>query len=149
MSGDRFSLLYLRPDDAVSDSSRARYRIGTLFSEAIFDSHSEHLAAYLGRNLGVPLPGNGQYPSQFHQFVRECRTSDFLDIVSIVYRYLFWHVNESAANWWRDVVREIFSEENLAYEIDQAGGAHPRVDRSRVSKKRSFGNRWAPIRTVY
>ena len=43
--------------------------------------------------------------------------------------YLFWHVNESAANWWRDVVREIFSEENLAYEIDQAGGAHPRVDR--------------------
>jgi hypothetical protein len=30
--------------------------------------------------------------------------------------------------WWRDVVKEIFAEENLAYEIDAVGGIHPAVD---------------------
>ena len=126
---DRFSFLYLQPGDPLADSGRARHRVGALFGEAAFNTHGEHLAAYLGRNLGVPMLGNGQNQSHWHQFIRECRTADFLDAVTVVYRYLFWHVNEIAANWWRDAVRKIFNEENLAYELDDAGGVHPRVDR--------------------
>ena len=48
------------------------------------------------------------------------------DTVTVVYRYLFWHISEGIANWWRDVVRQIFAQEHL--EIDDAGGVHPNVD---------------------
>jgi hypothetical protein len=129
MPGERFSVLYARPGTPVPDSGRARHRVGSLFRETVFNSNLERLAAHLARNLGVPVPSNGQYPSHWHQFIRECGTADFIDTVTVVHRYLFWHVSDSAANWWRDAVREIFNEENLAYEIDKDGSVHPRVDR--------------------
>jgi hypothetical protein len=130
MPGERFSLLYVQPADPVPDSARARHRIGALLGEAVANGHVEGLAAHLSRNLGVPMPGNGRYPSHLNQFIRECQTADFLDMVTVVYRYLFWHRSEGTANWWRDAVRQIFNEENLGYEIDDAGGLHPRVDRA-------------------
>ena len=133
MPGERFSILYLQPGDLVSDSSRARHRIGALLgallNEAIFNGHGAGLAAHLGRNLGVALPGTGASASHWHRFIRECPVTDLLDAITMVYRYLFWHLSESVANWWRDAVRQIFNEENLGYEIDDAGGVHPRVDR--------------------
>jgi hypothetical protein len=129
MMGERFSALYLQPGDPVPDSGRARHRVGALLGEVVVNGHIEDLAAYLGRNLGIPIPGDGQHPSQWQRFIRECRTADFLDIVTMVYRYLFWHLDESVANGWRDAVRQVFNEENLGYEIDDAGGLHPRVDR--------------------
>ena len=128
MPGERFSLLYARPGDLASDSARARHRIGTLFRESIFNGHLELLAAYLGRNVGILLPGDGKYPSTWHQFVRECGIADFLDAVTVVYRYFFWHVSEETAIWWREAVRKIFAEEHLAYQIDDIGGVHPRID---------------------
>jgi hypothetical protein len=128
MPGDRFSVLYMRPGDPAPDSARARHRIGSLFRETIFNARLEQLAAYLIRNIGISLPDNHRYPSCWHQFMRECRIADFIDTITVVYRYLFWHVSDSAANLWRDAVRQIMSEENLAYEIDDVGGVHPRID---------------------
>src|SRR5215468_10536613 len=129
MPGDRFSVLYMRPGDPAPDSARARHRIGSLFRESIFNARLEQLAAYVVRNIGISLPDNHRYPSCWHQFMRECRIADFIDTITVVYRYLFWHVSDSAANLWRDAVRQILAEENLAYEIDDVGGVHPRVDR--------------------
>jgi hypothetical protein len=129
MAGDRFSFLYLQLGDPLADSVRARYRVGALFGDAPFDTHGEPLAAYLVRNLGVPIPGSGHNQSNWQQFGRECQTAEFLDMITLTYRYLFWHVNEDAANRWRDAIRKIFNEENLAYELDEACGVHPRVDR--------------------
>ena len=129
MPGDRFSRLYAHPGDPVPDSSRARHRVGAMFAEPVFKDRAEQLAAYVGRELGVPVPDDGRLSANWHQFVRECRTSDFLDAVTVVYRYLFWHVGEEIASWWRDAVRQIFAEEYLAYEIDDVGGVHPAIDR--------------------
>ena len=129
MPGEQFSGLYVALGDPVPDSDRARHRVGALLGETVFADHGERLAAQLGRELGVPVPGDGRYSSHWHSFLRECRTADFLDIVTVIYRYLFWHVGDATANWWRDVVRQIFAEENLAYQIDDVGGVHPRVDR--------------------
>jgi hypothetical protein len=129
MPGERFSRLYLRPGDPAPDSGKARHRVGALFRENVFNEHAERLAAYLGRELGLPVPSGGRYSSHWHQFVRECPTADFLDMITIVYRYLFWHVGDEIAQWWRGVVRQIFVEENLAYEIDDVCGIHPSVDR--------------------
>jgi hypothetical protein len=129
MPGERFSRVYLHPGDPELDSSRARHRVGALFGESVFNHQAEQLAAYLSRELGVPVPGAGRHSYNWREFIRECRTSDFLDTITVVYRYLFWHVGNEIANWWRDVVREIFAEENLAYEIDDVGGVRPGVDR--------------------
>jgi hypothetical protein len=129
MPGERFSGLYVQHEDPAPDSGRARHRVGALFGEAVFNDRTELLARYLGQELGVPVPGDGKYASHWQQFIRECRTSDFLDTVTLVYRYLYWHVSDGIADWWRDAVRHIFTEQNLAYEIDDFGGVHPVVDR--------------------
>jgi hypothetical protein len=129
MPGERFSVLYVRPADPVPDSRRARHRVGTLFGESIFAQHGAPLAAQLGRQLGIPVPDDGRHSSDWHAFIRECDTPAFLDAVTVVYRYLFWHTGAHTACWWRDVVRQIFAEERLAYAIDDLGGVHPAVDR--------------------
>jgi len=129
MPGERFSLLYVRPGDPTPDSSRARHRIGALFRETALHNQTEQLARYVGQELGVPVPGEGRHSSDWQQCIRECRTAEFLDIVTLVYRYLFYHANAETANQWRDVVKRIFAEENLAYEIDDVGGVHPAIDR--------------------
>ena len=129
MPGEQYSRLYTRCGEASPDSARARYRIGALFRENIFSHHVEHLADYLSRQLGVPIPGDGKHSSDWQEFIRECRTSDFLDTITLVYRYLFWRVGDEVANWWKNVVRQIFADERLAYAIDDVGGVHPAIDR--------------------
>jgi hypothetical protein len=129
MPGERFSNLYLRPGDFAQDCARARHRVGALFGETVLSNNSKQLAAHLGQQLGIPVSGDGRRSSDWQQVTRDCGTADFLDIVTVVYRYLFWHGSEGIANWWRDAVRQIFAEEHLAYEIDHVGGVHPRVDR--------------------
>jgi len=128
MPGERFSRLYLRPTDLAQDSSKARHRIAALFRERIFSDHAERLTTYIGREIGVPLPGDGRYSSHWNQFISECRTPDFLDAITVIYRYLFWHGSEEIAHWWRDAVRQIFAEESLAYVVDDVGGVHPAID---------------------
>jgi len=130
MPGERFSDLYLRPGDLAQDSGgRARHRVGALFGETVLNNHTKHLADHLGRQLGVLVPGDGRHSSDWQRFIRDCRTADFFDTVTVVYRYLFWHSTEGIANWWRDVVGQVFAEERLGYEIDSAGGVRPKVDR--------------------
>jgi hypothetical protein len=129
MPGERFSALYVRPGDPTPDSSRARHRVGALFRETVFNKHTEQLARHLDRELGVPVPGGGRRSSDWLQFIRECRTPEFLDVVTLVYRYLFYHADADTANQWRDAVKNVFAEENLAYEVDEVGGVHPAIDR--------------------
>jgi hypothetical protein len=128
MPGERFSALYQRPAQRAPDSDRARHRIGALFRESVFDNRSAPLASFVSRELGLPVPGDGRRSSDWKQFLGECKTRDFLDAVTLVYRYLYWHVGDGTAGWWRDVVRQIFADENLCYEIDEVGGIHPAVD---------------------
>ena len=129
MPGEQFSRSHVHPGAPGQDSTRARYRVGALFGETGINSQVGQLASYLARELGVPVPGDGRRASNWHAFIRECPTSEFLDTITVVYRYLFWHAGEESANRWRDDVRRVFAEEHLAYEIDDVGGVHPRVDR--------------------
>jgi hypothetical protein len=154
MTGERFSGLYVQHEVPAQDSGRARHRVGALFGETVFNNRTELLARYLGQELGVPVPGDGRYSSHWHQFIRDCGTREFLDTVTLVYRYLYWHVSDGIANWWRDVVKQIFIEENLAYEIDDVGGVHPAVDRefqrNRVSAVAALqSHRYQNVRNLF
>jgi hypothetical protein len=126
---ERFSTLYMRPEDPTPDSPRARHRVGVLFRETVFKNHTEQLVRYLGQELGVPVPGDGRHSSDWQQYIRECPTPQFLDTMTLVYRCLFFHASHETANQWLDAVKRIFTEENLAYEIDDVGGVHPAIDR--------------------
>jgi hypothetical protein len=128
MPGERLSALYQQPAHHAPDSKRARHRVGVLFREIVFSNRLVQLAAFVSRELGLPVPGDGKRSSDWHQFVGECKTRDFLDAITLVYRFLYWHVDDGTASWWRDVVRQIFVDERLAYEIDEVGGVHPAVD---------------------
>jgi len=128
MPGERFSALYQRRADRAPDSDRARHRVSALFRETVFSTRTAPLATFVGRELGLAVPGGGRRSSDWNQFLGECKTRDFLDAVTLIYRYLYWHVGDGTANWWRDVVRQIFADEHLAYEIDEVGGIHPAVD---------------------
>jgi len=127
--GERFSALYVRPEDPTPDSSRARHRVGVLFRETVFKVPTDGLARYLDQELGIPVPGEGRHSSHWQQYLRDCCIPQFLDIITLVYRYLFYHFSEETARQWRDGVRRIFAEENLAYKIDEVGGVHPAIDR--------------------
>jgi hypothetical protein len=137
MPGERFSALYQRPAHCAPDSERARHRVGALFREAVFSNRTVQLAAFVSRELGLRVPDGGKRSSDWHQFVGECKTRDFLDTVTLVYRYLYWHVDGGTANRWRDAVRQIFADERLAYEIDEVGGVHPAVDQEFQSNNAS------------
>lgn len=128
MPGERFTTLYVRPERPTPDSSRARHRVGTLFRETVFNGHAERLAEYFAQELGIPVPGDGRHSSDWQQLIRDFPTPEFLDTVTLVYRYLFYHAGDAVADRWRDAVKKIFAEENLAYEIDEVGGVHPAVD---------------------
>jgi hypothetical protein len=129
MPGERFSALYVQAGDPTPDSNRARRRIGALFHEPLFAGQIEQLAAYCRQGLGTSPADAGGYPSHWHRFVRECRIVEFLDMITMTYRYLFWHVSEEAATWWRESAGKILAEENLAYDLDSVAGVHPKVDR--------------------
>jgi len=135
--GERFSALYMRPTGWAPDSDRARHRVGALFRETVFSNRTVPLAAFV-RELGLTVPDGGKRSSDWHEFVRECKTQDFLDAVSLIYRYLYWQIGDGTANWWRDVVRQIFAEEHLAYKIDEVGGVHPAVDQEFATNKASM-----------
>jgi hypothetical protein len=137
MPGERFSAMYQRPADRAPDSDRARHRVGALFRETVFSNRTVPLASFVSRELGLPVPGGGRRSSDWNQFLGECKTRDFLDAVTLIYRYLYWHIGDGTANWWRDVVRQIFADEHLAYEIDEVGGIHPAVDQEFQTNKAS------------
>ena len=103
MPGEQFSRSHVHPGAPGQDSTRARYRVGALFGETGINSQVGQLASYLGRELGVPVPGDGRRASNWHAFIRECPTSEFLDTITVIYRYLFWHAGEESANRWRKV----------------------------------------------
>jgi hypothetical protein len=128
MPGERFSHLYVQPTDVVQDSSRARYRVAALLRESIFNEHGERLAMFISREVGLPIGGSGRYSSHWSQFICDSRPLDFLDTITLIYRYLFWHVGEEIAHSWRDAVKRIFSDEHLSYAVDNVCGIHPAVD---------------------
>ena len=111
--GERFSHVYRKRGEAVSDSPRLRRR----FSALVHDTYGLHeFERELEKELGVPVGNAG-----WHAFFVNCDLSDFLDAVTIAYRYLL-KVVEIGDNYrfvhpktWLDTVRRILAEENLHY----------------------------------
>jgi hypothetical protein len=120
----RYSQLYIEQSAPLPDSARARHRLGKLMHSMLSDSDARELSQLLERELGVEV--NLYHAHYLPGFCAGCAIRDLLDIVTL-FTYFKRHAN--TAPQWLTEARRIFSEERLAYEVDDNGIVHPAVDK--------------------
>src|SRR6266702_5499942 len=81
----RYSQLYIDYPSSLSDSPRARHRLGKLL-EKLTEGSASLLSAELERELGVKV--GVLYPVHWPRFYERCAMRDLLDTVSLAYRFL-------------------------------------------------------------
>ncbi|KJC52194.1 hypothetical protein [Bradyrhizobium sp. LTSP857] len=126
--GQRFSQVYLRRDELLQDSQRARRRLAAWLGAS---EDASDLGEFLVAELGIDLVY--QYGWDWVASLAKLGTPDFLDSITLAYR----HFTQKKRGGMRDpssnekfleVCRRIFTEESLSYTIDDAGGVHFKVD---------------------
>jgi hypothetical protein len=129
--GQRFSHTYLRPQQLLQDSQKARRRVAALL-DALKDLKgvSDDIASELGVD-----PIYGFESIVWSQTLKHFSTQEFLDFFTIAVRFLARKkrssqgmYNPNANETFVSESNRIFSEENLCYQIDPLGGVHFRVD---------------------
>jgi hypothetical protein len=88
------------------------------------DSDARELSQLLERELGVVV--DLYHAHYLPGFCAGCAIRDLLDTVTL-FTYFKRHAN--TAPQWLTEARRIFSEERLAYEIDDGGIVHPAIDK--------------------
>jgi hypothetical protein len=121
----RYSQLYIDQSAPLPDSARARHRLGKQLETLVGDGHAPHLGELWERELGVKV--EAKYDIHLSRFCAKCATRDLLDIVTLSFDYL--RRKGDASTRWLNEARRIFSEEHLAYEIDDNSIVHPAVDK--------------------
>jgi hypothetical protein len=122
----RYSQLYIDQPSPLPDSERARRRLGKLLEAMLGGGNNAHsFSEFLERELGVAVGVRHAYG--FPIFCSKCAIRDFLDTVTIAAIYFKRH--GTATTQWLGETRRIFSQERLAYEIDDNGIVHPAVDK--------------------
>lgn len=118
----RYSQLYIDQTGTLPDSARARHRLGKLMEELI--TNTQGLSNYLERELGIKI--GALYPFDWQTFAGKCEMRDLLDAVTLTFKHLAGSGREKR---WLSGTRRIFSEEHLAYAIDDQAVVHPAVDK--------------------
>lgn len=136
--GQRFSHVYLRKDEFLQDSPRARRRVAALIAST---KDADGLGGFLISELGIDViygMANLDWASTLGKYT----TPDFLDVITLAYRFL----NQKRGRAMHDpganekflrTCRRIFAEEALSYVIDDAGGVHFKIDAEFASNSNS------------
>lgn len=139
--GKRYSLLYINRGEAVNDSKKARYRISQLadysFPSATLSQRQrgydfkKDLTNLIQQEIGVPFrtsKGGTGYES-WQLFFDKISFTELLDAITVIIspRYNKNYSAEKLLNF-RNEVRRIFHEENIAFTLDDQGGVHPLID---------------------
>jgi hypothetical protein len=121
----RYSQLYIDQSAPLPDSTRARHRLGKRLETLVTrDGQAHELGELLARELGVEV--EAYHASHLSRFFAKCAVRDLLDTITLTFTYLR---RQSSNAQWLSETRRIFSEERLAYEIDESGVVHPAVDK--------------------
>ncbi|MCK1337155.1 hypothetical protein IVB38_14235 [Bradyrhizobium sp. 38] len=130
-SGQRFSHVYLRRDELLQDSPRARRRLAAWISAIPKDA--EDLGTFLIAELGIDLALN--YGVDWTTTLGRFGAADFLDSITLMYRHFTLKRqspvgmrNPRLNEMFLQTSRRIFYEERLSYRIDDRGGVHFKVD---------------------
>ncbi len=126
----KFSQFYLSPQEFVTDSQKMRVRTGNYIHSISFESHSGNyaLAQHIAINIGVEVPGyysvSNQYFYDFKKFILEIDVVNLLDCLTAIFNFL--KIDFKAK--WKNFVNECFTEEGIAYIMNDNGGLRFRPD---------------------
>lgn len=110
---------YLRPEVALEDSQRARYRLYKLFFDIVDDRFD--FVELVEKEIGIDYPRN--FNGHHHEkFWTKSEIGDVLSSITI-----WFHLISQKETFLR-AARRIFREEHLRYRIDDKGGVHFLVD---------------------
>jgi hypothetical protein len=124
--GQRFSHVYLRSPDLLQDSPRARRRVAALL-DGITSSYLDGISIFINEEIGIDVIF-GYDRVNWPRTIERLDRSDFLDLFTIVFRFLTRKGERALAQRFVKAADRIFREENLHYELDESGGVHFRVD---------------------
>jgi hypothetical protein len=128
--GRRFSHTYLAKGEPTQDSARMRRRLGAVL-HTFLDIDNE-LGPIISAELGVDVPSS-TYAYDYSGFLQKCELRDFLDFVTVVYRFLLKKQStgtkqRNGQERWVSEVQRVFTEENVHYRVDPHGGVHFHFD---------------------
>jgi hypothetical protein len=131
--GDFYSRNYLRSSVASPDNARARHRLAAYLEEYYSDDERD-IGLCIERELGLKprYPGSATYVIYWESFLSKLEIDDFLDVMTAAIRFRpQQRKNKRGSIVTYDLLsfaRRVFSEQNLAYRIDDKGGIHPAID---------------------
>ena len=128
--GQRYDFLYEAPAELRRDiPSRARLRVARVVDDYC-DARSDSTAPgrYLEREMGIRIVQFGSMHSyiSWDGVFESCTATDFNTQVTLLLR--FAKQNRAGADRLLVQMRRVFSEESLAFSIDDLGGIHPKFD---------------------
>lgn len=124
--GERFSQVYLDKGTPTCDSIRMRNRVSAAHWE-ILHSNRGGVIKLIQQETGAKVPYVGAVQS-LASFFEQCEIRDFLDSITIIYKYYENQRMQRIANSWHVFIIRVFKEENVGYQLDEMGGVHFYVD---------------------
>jgi hypothetical protein len=140
--GEFFSRNYLRSENMLSDDPRSRHRIVAYLKE-YFVGKSAEVGRHVEKKLGIKCVEGSSYPYvDWEGFLGKLPTVDFLDVLTATMQFRPNYTTMSGRIAVKhdlvDYIRRVFSEQNLAYRIDDKGGIHPLIDAEFTSNTNSI-----------
>ena len=133
-TGGYFSRNYLWDGSFLADDKKTRFRVAAFLSD-YFGVSSGEAGKYIELELGIKcrILGSSRYYVNWVALFEKINKVEFLDTVTALIKYEYDHStpdirNSSRKHPLRDFVLRSFSENKLAYIIDDQGGIHPLVD---------------------
>jgi hypothetical protein len=141
--GQRFSLLYMQKGKPLPDSETMRFRLAKLmerdenkeqlrrtnqFSRNTTYHYSDaKLRTAIEEEIGIPTTVNidGNIDKSWRSLYKRMDIKHVLDSVPVLSKVMGSY---GKGGTFIEDVRRIFNEENLAFEFDDLGGAHPIID---------------------
>jgi hypothetical protein len=129
--GQLFTDTYRDRGEARNDDARFRVQIHEAFCD-IFHDHRTRIASHLRRYSGTGPDEHEGFEGYWYDYkgylIHDCPIDDLLDFITHVYKFARIERREDLAEVWIQRVQGTLSRRRMAYEIDEKGGMHHRVD---------------------
>jgi len=129
--GKLFTDVYRERGEVRHDSDRFRVQILQAFRDATPRDHGYQFAKYLQGQLGIAPPSNHGAMGIYYlwdDFFAECPIDDLLNVITVVYKFGRATRERNMTDSWLNRVEHALVAQNMAYEVDEAGGMHLKVD---------------------
>lgn len=134
--GQRFSHVYMRRENTISDSPEVRFRTACIIEDFVEDRSTNtgyQQKKFISKELGREIARPSGYIS-WKEVTEQLTQKDFLDLITIVYEAI---INNYKKIEYIKECQRVFKEEQISFEIDDFGGVHPLVDAAYQASKAS------------